>query len=257
MNELQIFTYNDTEIRTVEKDDGLWWVAKDVCEVFGETNRNRAMQALDKDEKGYTQIDTPGGKQQMAIVNEPGLYALLFAMQPEKARGVDDDYIETRAKALKDFKRWVTHEVLPSIRKTGEYKTPRKAMTDYQQMMADTRMRNARIQSARILTQLAKQYEGTTYEQVLNAHATKELTGEYLLPLPKLEAKTYSAAEVGEILGISGQMVGILANRHGLKTNQYGSLFNDKSKYSNKEVQTFRYYESVIPVLRALVEKSA
>lgn len=61
-------------------------------------------------------------------------------------------------------------------------KTKLVGMTEYQQMMAETRRRNVRVQSARILTQLAKQYHGTTYEQVLNAHATKELTGEYLLP---------------------------------------------------------------------------
>lgn len=128
-------------------------------------------------------------------------------------------------------------------------------MTAYQQMMAQTRAENARIRKAQILTRLADKYEGTTYQQVLNAHATKELTGEYLLPLPKLEAKTYSASEIGGILGISGHMVGILTNRHGLKTDQYGAWFNDKAKSSTKEVQSFRYYETVIPVLRALMEK--
>lgn len=123
MNELQIFNYNDQEIRTIEKDGALWWVANDVCDVFGETNRNRAMQSLEKDEKGYTQMDTPGGKQNVAIVNESGLYSMLFAMQPAKARGVSDEYIERRSEQLRQFKRWVTHEVLPSIRKHGAYMT--------------------------------------------------------------------------------------------------------------------------------------
>ena len=122
-------------------------------------------------------------------------------------------------------------------------------------MMAETRRRNARVQSARILTQLAKQYHGTTYEQVLNAHATKELTGEYLLPLPKLEAKTYSAGEIGDMLGISGNMVGILTSRHQLKTEQYGEWFKDKAKHSNKEVPSFRYFETVVPVLRNIIQK--
>ena len=123
MNELKIFNYNDNEIRTIEKEDGVWWVANDVCNVFGETNRNRAMQPLEDDEKGYTQIDTPGGKQKAAIVNEAGLYSMLFAMQPEKARGVSDEYIAQRCEQLRRFKRWVTHEVLPSIRKHGAYMT--------------------------------------------------------------------------------------------------------------------------------------
>lgn len=131
MNELQVFQ-NDQfgQVRTVQKDGEPWFVAADVCNTFGEKNRNRAMQGLDEDEKGYTQIDTPGGTQKMAIVNEPGLYALLFAMQPQKARGVSDDYIENRMNQLKAFKRWITHEVIPSIRKSGGYIAGQENMTD-------------------------------------------------------------------------------------------------------------------------------
>lgn len=121
MNELRIFNYEGAEVRMVQKDGEPWWVAKDVCDVFGESNRNRAMQALEEDEKGYTQMTTPRGVQQMAVVNEAGLYSLLFAMQPTKARGVSEEYILERETKLKSFRRWVTHEVLPSIRKHGMY----------------------------------------------------------------------------------------------------------------------------------------
>lgn len=124
MNELQIFENEQFgQVRTVEQCGQTWFVAADVCNVFGETNRNRAMQFLDDDEKGYTQIDTPRGVQRMAVVNEAGLYALLFAMQPQKARGVSEEYVEKRQQQLKEFKRWITHEVLPSIRKRGLYAT--------------------------------------------------------------------------------------------------------------------------------------
>lgn len=123
-NEIQVFSNEQFgNVRVVVKDGEPWFVAADVCDSFGETNRNRAMQSLDADEKGYTQMTTPGGMQQMSIVNEPGLYALLFAMQPKKARGVTDEYIEERERKLKSYKRWVTHEVLPSIRKHGMYIT--------------------------------------------------------------------------------------------------------------------------------------
>ena len=64
-------------------------------------------------------MNTPGGNQMVSIVNEAGLYSLLFAMQLKKARGVSDEYIEERCSQLKAFKRWVTHEVIPSIRKHG------------------------------------------------------------------------------------------------------------------------------------------
>lgn len=135
-------------------------------------------------------------------------------------------------------------------------KTKLVGMTEYQQMMAQTRAENARIRKAQILERLAAQYDGT-YRQVLHAHATHELTGEYLLPLPRLEDKTYSASEIGATLGISGHMVGLLTNRHGLKTEQYGAWFNDKAKGHGKEVQSFRYYERIIPVLRRILAQSA
>lgn len=124
MNELQVLNYNDSEIRTVEREDGLWWVLKDVCAAFGETNYRRVSGRIEEDEKGVSQITTPGGAQDMTVVNEAGLYSALFAMQPEKARGVSDEYIERRRDQLRKFKRWVTHEVLPSIRKHGAYMTP-------------------------------------------------------------------------------------------------------------------------------------
>lgn len=126
MNDLKIFNYNGKEVRTIERNGEPWWVLKDVCEVFGDTNYRRVSGRLDEYEKGVSQIDTPGGSQNMTIVNESGLYSALFAMQPEKARGVSDEYIETRINNLRSFKRWVTHEVLPSIRKHGAYMTPEK-----------------------------------------------------------------------------------------------------------------------------------
>ena len=128
-----------------------------------------------------------------------------------------------------------------------------KPMTDYQQMMAETRRRNAQIQEARIYTELARRYKGTTYEQVLNAHATKSLSGEYLLPLPEAGERLMSAGEVGAKLGISSNLVGKLTNKHGLKTDQYGKWLHDKSPYSKKEVPSFRYKECVVDKLREIL----
>lgn len=122
MNELKIFENEQFgQIRVIERDGEPWFALKDVCETFGDTNYRRIAARLDDDEKGVSQIATPGGAQNMTIVNEPGLYSALFTMQPEKARGVSDEYIENRIKQLKAFKRWITHEVIPSIRKTGSY----------------------------------------------------------------------------------------------------------------------------------------
>ena len=115
--------YQGHQVRVSGTKESPLWVLKDVCEVFGETNYRRVSGRLDDDEKGVSQITTLGGIQKMTVVNESGLYSALFAMQPEKARGVSDEYIAKRQQQLRDFKRWVTHDVLPSIRKHGAYAT--------------------------------------------------------------------------------------------------------------------------------------
>lgn len=111
------------QIRMAMVDDEPWFVGKDICEVFGDTNYRRSLSNIDDSDKGVSQIDTPGGKQRMTVVNESGLYSLLFQMQPQKAKGVsqNDSLINERKEKLHKFKRWVTSEVLPTIRKTGGY----------------------------------------------------------------------------------------------------------------------------------------
>lgn len=137
MDNLQIFNSSEFgQIRTVTKDNEPWFVGKDVCEAFGDTNHKRSLSRIDDDEKGVSQIDTPGGKQNMTVINESGLYALLFQMQPQKAKGVsqNDNLIEERIQKLKRFKHWVTSEVLPSIRKSGGYIAGQEQMTDAELM---------------------------------------------------------------------------------------------------------------------------
>lgn len=126
MNELQIFNNAEFgEIRTMTKDNEIWFVGKDICQAFGDTNHRRSLARLDEEEKGVSQISTPGGMQNMVIVNESGLYSLLFYMQPQKAKGVSQNasLINERVDKLHRFKRWVTSEVLPQIRQTGAYMT--------------------------------------------------------------------------------------------------------------------------------------
>ena len=183
-----------------------WLVGKDVAAALGYQNPQRAIRDhVDEEDKGVTEMVTPGGKQSVPIINESGLYSLVLS---------------SKLPGAKKFRRWVTSEVLPSIRKTGHYTA--KPMTDYQ-------MESIRVRKAQLLERLAKEYDGT-YRQVLQAHATKELTGEYLLPLPYIGEKTYSAQEIGEKLGISANKVGMLANRNHLETKQYGAWVNDVAK---------------------------
>lgn len=109
MNQLQVF--NNTEfgrVRTMVINGSPWFVAKDVCECLGLTKHRDAVSRLDGDERGSVEVDTLGGTQQMAAVNEYGLYNLVLS---------------SRKPSAKAFKRWITHEVIPAIRKHGAYMT--------------------------------------------------------------------------------------------------------------------------------------
>lgn len=123
MNELQkVFSYQEKAVRLIAKNGEPWFVGKDICEYFGDTNYRRSISRLDDDEKGVSQIDTLGGTQSMMVINESGFYSLLFSMQPQKGNLPEEQY-EQRISMIKQFKRWVTHEVLPSIRRHGMYAT--------------------------------------------------------------------------------------------------------------------------------------
>lgn len=248
MNELQLIKsaeFGDMQCDFYGDGKDFWMTRNQVGAALEYANPGKAIKDIHTRHKArldkfsrMAQIAPPSGgaAQSTTLYNRKGVM--------EICRHSD----QSKADAFMDF-CW---EVMDSLM-SG--KTKLIGMTEYQQMMAQTRAENARIRKAQILERLANQYNGT-YRQVLHAHATKELTGEYLLPLPKLEAKTYSAGEIGEMLGITGQMVGILTNRHGLKTNEYGEWFKDKAKSCNKEVSSFRYYENVISALRDILRSA-
>ncbi|WP_053985036.1 antA/AntB antirepressor family protein [Niameybacter massiliensis] len=119
----------------------------------------------------------------------------------------------------------------------------------------EARLINAKVRQAIVYLKIADKVNIPTYQQICYSKATEVLDGTALIPLPKVERKTYSATEIGEKLGITSNKVGLLANKHNLKTEEYGELVWDKSKHSNKQVQTFRYYDNVIPVIENLLKE--
>ena len=232
-NEIQIFSNPDFgEVRTMVDEAGRpLFCGKDVAIVLGYTNTSKALSDHCRGEvtKRYPIVDSLGRTQKAVFIPESDLYRLI---------------VHSKLPAAEKFERWVFEEVLPSIRKTGSYSV--KPMTEYQK-------RTLAVQTARILRETAKGYQGTTYGQIIDAYVTKELTGEFLLPLPKLEEKTYSATDIGKMFGVSARKIGDLAKTTGLKTEEHGEWFKDKAANCDKEVQTFRYYGSAIPVFEALL----
>ena len=110
---LQVFSFESKQVRFVGTADKPEWIAADVCDCLELANVSQAIDSLDEDEKGITIVDTPGGEQEMLTVTEPGLYNLIF---------------KSRKAPAKRFKRWVFHEILPSIRKNGSYNTNEPAL---------------------------------------------------------------------------------------------------------------------------------
>ena len=131
MNDLQIFENPEFgSIRTTIIDDEPWFVGKDVATSLGYAKPSVAIsKKIDNEDRGVSEMETPSGKQKMTIINESGLYCLILSSKLESA---------------KKFKRWVTSEVLPAIRKTGVYKMPQARQRD---LTTDDYLRAAHIVS--------------------------------------------------------------------------------------------------------------
>ena len=106
MNNIQIFKYENNDVRTVEMNGEPWFVLKDVCKALGIAKYRDVADRLDADERAPVRVDTLGGAQEMTCINESGLYSVI---------------LRSDKPAAKPFRKWVTSEVLPSIRKNGGY----------------------------------------------------------------------------------------------------------------------------------------
>lgn len=105
-----IFSFKNNQVRTVQIDNDAWFVGKDVATILGYSQTAKAVRDhVDEEDKGVSVLDTPGGQQRMTLINESGVYSLVFGSNLPNA---------------KEFKRWVTKEVLPEIRRTGSYNVP-------------------------------------------------------------------------------------------------------------------------------------
>jgi len=183
-----------------------------------------------------TGTDGLGGTQETRVFTEDGIYEVTMLARTEKA---------------KEFRAFV-RKVLKSLRK-GEIKLIKTP--ELQKLQVEAKLNNSRARVANVWLKLAEKTNIPEFKQVIVSNASAVLSGNQLIPLPSAERKTYTANEIGDKLGITGNMVGRIANANGLKTNKYGKLFYDKSRYSNKEVETFRYYDNIIPEIESILNR--
>lgn len=170
MNELQIFKNEQFgAIRTVEQSGEPWFVGKDVAFALGYANARDAIgKHVDDDDKGVAKCDTlGGGEQNMTIINESGLYSLVLSSKLESAKA---------------FKRWITHEVIPTIRKHGAYATP----DTLERMLADpdsmikvlTALKEEREQRIALESKVEEQKPQVLFAEAVKASKTSILVGE-------------------------------------------------------------------------------
>ena len=246
-NKLAVFSNPDFgEVRTLEIDGEPWFVGKDIAEALGYERGTKSIvdrvddedrKMIDGNTQSYFGIEL--GQRGGWIINESGLYSLILSSKLPNA---------------KQFKKWVTSEVLPSIRKTGVYnvvQTVSDKQLDVEMAKANAMLEDAKIRKAELLMKMSELNISPQASQALVSCASEVLTGIKCIPLPEID-KTYSATEAGEIIGVSAAKIGRVANANGIKTEDFGIFVLDKAKGSNKQVTTFRYNEKGLAKLREL-----
>lgn len=205
MNNLQVFQNDNFKVRVVERSGEPWFVAKDVCDTLAIANGRDAISRLDEDEKDTVGLtDGTPGNPNMTIVSESGLYSLVLGSRKAEAKA---------------FKRWVTHDVIPSIRKHGAYLTPEKI--EEVLLNPDTLIRLATELKAEREARLALETE------VKEAAVTIETQSTEIQVLTKEAVSTDTLPKITEII----RRVGIAAyaqDYHGAWTDYYNRL---KYKY--------------------------
>lgn len=240
-NQLQIFNNAEFgQVRTIVDGDKILFCASDIAKALGYEKPNNAINTHCKNAtlKQGIITDNLGRKQNANFIPEGDVYRLV---------------VRSKLPTAEKFESWVFDEVLPSIRKTGSYSIKQQPVDDAKQLRSEAMLLNARTRQAKMWKKLSQMTTIKEYKEIAFAKAGNVLAGKDLFNLPEATQKTYSADEIGAILGVSANKIGRLANTYNLKTPQFGKWFYDKAQHSNKEVETFRYYEKAISKFRTLL----
>ena len=245
MNELQIFENPAFgKIRSITRNGEPWFVAKDVTEILGHTNTSKAVaDHVDNEDKLNNKTLLSLGQRGGWIINESGLYSLILSSKLPQAKA---------------FKRWVTSEVLPAIRKNGSYGMALKEKeVEAKLNNSRARLNNSRARMAALILKCAEKTKSDEYKEICNKNAVDVLNGKEIMPMLPAKELTLSAKEVGEQCGISENMVGRLANKYNLKTDEYGKWYHTTAKHNDKkEVDTFRYYPAAVDKFKTIIKEN-
>lgn len=245
MNKLELvksFDFNGINCDIYSKDNEVFMTSTQLGEVLGYSEPRKAISKMvernqylrDTEFSGVVNLGTPSGMQETRIFTEDGIYEVTMLSKTETG---------------KKFRK-VVRGIVKSLRK-GESKIIKTS--EYQRLTAEAKLNNSKARMASVLMRLAEKTQIPEFKQVCCSYASAVIAGKPIIPLPEVNKRTYSATEIGDMLGVSANRIGMLANKNNLKTEEYGKKFYDKSRYSSKEVETFRYYENAIDKFRELV----
>ena len=275
MTNLTIFQFEQNEVRFVGTANNPWWVASDVCAILGivvslaVNGRERKAKdgsvyhdgGLDEDEKGVAIVNTLGGDQEMSIINEPGLYRLIF---------------KSRKPVARRFQRWVYHEVLPSIRKTGSYAIAQPTTKPQPQLLPTpseiSEVIDLILGQTGLDPKLVAGAKGNAIARLHPQHAVTIEAAKTLLSTPvesRLVRPTVLAERLAETTGEKWSAVRVnkllleqdfqIKNPDGKnptylpteKGKEYGQLVLDTAIGRDKTIQSLQWHFSVLEALEA------
>lgn len=253
MGILQVFNFDGVDVRTKMIEGEPWFVGKDIATILGYKNvRDALAKHVDPDDKGGSQIATPSGIQTMTVINESGLYSLILSSKQPNA---------------KKFKRWVTAEVLPTIRKRGMYMTEatleKAVKTGRVETLSAKRLEimanNSKIKLTQQLLQAAKLISSQHSKDLVAAEVARILT-DGRLPLTVKSEKLLTASDLEEMTGVSKNTIGKLAKQHGIQPeagteNEFGEFQTTTVRNSHREVQIFAYNSKGVKELKRLAKE--
>ena len=172
------------------------------------------------------------------LMNRDGFSLLVMGFTGEKA-------LEWKVKYINAF------NAMEQELRDKELEKPKQASERDKAMLL-----NAQSRQATLFMKLSERSSIPEFKRIMEAYAANSLAGKEIVSLPEAKEKTYSATDIGNMLGVSKNKIGVLANANGMKCDRYGKLFYDKSPYSGKEVETFRYYECAIDKFKELLDST-
>ena len=187
MNGLQVFSYNSSEVRTVMRDGEPWFCLVDVCRVLDLSSPHKVAERLDRDELTGIKVRSGGQTREMTFINESGLYSVILRSDKPEA---------------KPFRKWVTSEVLPTIRKTGGY-----GVDGTKAALAEAKLNNSRARVASAWMKISKENPVSSYKQVCAHYASAALAGREVLPLPDTECCAVAGKDAASAWAVMDELM--------------------------------------------------